>query len=227
MRARDRAGAAPGAHPLMDVYLCDVARTPFGRYGGLLSGIRTDDLAALPLAALAGRHAGLDWREAEVWLGCANQAGEDNRNVARIASLLAGLPPETAAITVNRLCASGLDAIAGAARAIALGECAVALAGGVESMSRAPYVMGKAPQAFGRGQKIEDTTLGWRFVNPRFEAAFGVHAIAETAEHVAREHGVARADQDAYALRSQQRAARAEAEGVFQQEIVPVAIPGA
>jgi 3-oxoadipyl-CoA thiolase len=209
------------------VYLCDATRTPFGRHGGALASVRTDDLAAIPLAALAARHPGIEWRDAEIWLGCANQAGEDNRNVARMAALLAGLPQETPALTVNRLCGSGLDAIAGAARAIRAGECALALAGGVESMSRAPYVMGKASQAYGRGQRLEDTTLGWRFVNPRMEAAYGVDSMAETAEHVAREHGIARADQDAYALRSQQRAARAAAEGRFEREITPVAVPRA
>ncbi len=205
------------------VYLCDGLRTPFGRFRGGLSGIRVDDLAALPLRALLQRHPQLDPAAMdEVILGCANQAGEDNRNVARMAALLAGLPVSVPALTVNRLCASGLEAIGQAARAIALGDADLMLAGGVEGMSRAPYVMGKAETALGREQKLEDTTLGWRFVNPAMAASHGVDAMSQTAENLAREHGISRADQDAFALRSQQRVAAARASGFFEGELLPV-----
>ena len=204
------------------VYLCDGVRTPFGRWRGGLSMVRTDDLAAIPLRHLIARqpvslHAAID----DVYLGCANQAGEDNRNVARMASLLAGLPVAVPGVTVNRLCASGLEAIGQAARAIALGEAELVLAGGVEGMSRAPYVMGKADAPFARHQHLEDTTLGWRFVNPAMRDRHGVDSMTQTAEHLAREHGIGRADQDAYALRSQQRAASAIAAGHFADDIVP------
>ena len=189
-------------------YLCDGLRTPIGRYGGALSGIRTDDLGAIPLQALMARHPRLDWGQLEeVYFGCVNQAGEDNRNVARMSALLAGLPVTAAAATVNRLCGSGLEAIASAARGIALGQLDLAIAGGVESMSRAPLVMPKAATAFSRHAEIHDSTIGWRFVNPRMEQLYGIDAMGETAENVADEHGISRADQDAFALRSQQRAA--------------------
>lgn len=212
---------------MAEAFICDALRTPIGRYGGGLSGIRTDDLAAIPLSALMARHAGVDWAAVdEVILGCGNQAGEDNRNVARMAALLAGLPVEVPGMTVNRLCGSGLEAVATAARLVASGEAALVLAGGVESMSRAPYVMGKPEAAFSRAARIEDTTLGWRFVNPRMAALHGVDALAETAENVAEAFAISRADQDAYALRSQQRAGRAMAEGRFAREIVPVEVPG-
>jgi 3-oxoadipyl-CoA thiolase len=209
-------------------YLCDGVRTPIGRYGGALSGVRTDDLGAVPLQALVARHAGLDWsRLEEVYFGCVNQAGEDNRNVARMSALLAGLPVTVAAATVNRLCGSGLEAIASAARGIACGQLDLAIAGGVESMSRAPLVMPKASSAFSRHAEIHDSTIGWRFVNPRMEALYGTDAMGVTAENVAQEHGISRADQDAFAWRSQQRAARAQASGVLEVELVPVATPGA
>ena len=204
------------------VYLCDGVRTPFGRYRGGLSTVRTDDLAALPLRHLIQRHPALNAFIDEVLLGCANQAGEDNRNVARMSALLAGLPVSVPAVTVNRLCASGLEAVGQAARAIALGEADVALAGGVEGMSRAPYVLGKADAAFDREQQQHDTTLGWRFVNPAMRALHGIDSMTQTAEHLAREHGIARVDQDAYALRSQQRTARAIADGRLAAEILPV-----
>ena len=202
------------------VYLCDAIRTPFGRYGGALATLRTDDLAALPLRALMARNPRVDWGAVDdVILGCANQAGEDNRNVARMAVLLAGLPVEVPGTTVNRLCGSSLDAIAGAARAIRAGEADLMIAGGVESMSRAPFVMGKAETAFSRAARIEDTTIGWRFVNPRMKAQYGVDAMPETAENVAAEFGVSRADQDAFALRSQRRWAAAAERGFFAREI--------
>jgi 3-oxoadipyl-CoA thiolase len=205
------------------VYLCDGVRTPFGRYRGGLAEVRTDDLAALPIRQLLQRHRNLDPAAIdEVILGCANQAGEDNRNVARMAALLAGLPVSVPGVTVNRLCASGLEAVGQGARAIALGDAELVVAGGVESMSRAPYVMGKADAAFARGQELEDTTLGWRFVNPAMVASHGVDSMAQTAENLAREHGISRADQDAYAMRSQQRAARAIAAGRFATELMPV-----
>ncbi|ALN84347.1 3-oxoadipyl-CoA thiolase [Lysobacter capsici] len=209
------------------VFLCDGVRTPIGRYGGALAAVRADDLGAIPLRALMARHPGLDWQALdEIWLGCANQAGEDNRNVARMSALLAGLPWHAPACTLNRLCGSGLDAIGTAARAIAAGQIDLALAGGVESMSRAPYVMGKAAGAYGREQRIEDTTMGWRFVNPALRAQYGVETMPETAENVAEVFGISRADQDAFALRSQQRAARARAAGYFEQEIVAVEVAG-
>jgi len=205
------------------VFLCDGVRTPFGRHGGALAAIRTDDLAALPLRQLLARAPQLDPSAIDdVILGCANQAGEDNRNVARMAALLAGLPVTVPGVTVNRLCASGLEAIGQAARAIALGEADLVFAGGVEGMSRAPYVMGKADVAFARDQQLEDTTLGWRFVNPAMRERHGVDSMTQTAEHLAHERNITRADQDAFALRSQQRAARAIAAGRFADEIMPV-----
>jgi 3-oxoadipyl-CoA thiolase len=207
-----------------DVFLCEGVRTPFGRYRGGLSGIRTDDLAALPIRHLLQRLPSLDPEAIdEVILGCANQAGEDNRNVARMAALLAGLPVSVPAVTVNRLCASGLEAVGQAARAIAMGESDVIVAGGVEGMSRAPYVMAKADMPFSREQTLQDTTLGWRFVNPLMEERFGIDSMPQTAENLAREHGISRADQDAFALRSQQRVARAIAAGRFDPELMLVA----
>jgi len=207
--------------------LCAAVRTPFGRHGGALASVRTDDLAALPIQALVERLKHLDWAAVdEVILGCANQAGEDNRNVARMAGLLAGLPESVPGVTVNRLCASGLEAVGQAARAIGAGEAELVLAGGVESMSRSPYVLAKAGGAFARDQKLEDTTLGWRLVNPAMEKAYGIDSMTQTAENLAREDGVAREDQDAYALRSQERAERARAEGRLAEEIVPVTPPG-
>ena len=206
-------------------FLVDATRTPFGRHGGALAGVRCDDLAALPLSALMGRHPALDWSALdEVILGCANQSGEDNRNVARMATLLSGLPETVPAATVNRLCASGLEAIGQGARAISCGEADLVIAGGVESMTRAPYVMAKAGNGFARDQQLADTTLGWRFVNPRMQAGFGVDSMSQTAENLAREHAIARADQDAYALRSQQRAAHARQQGWFADEITPVSV---
>ena len=208
-----------------EVFIAAATRTPFGRYGGALAGVRTDDLAALPLRALVARHPTLDWSALdEVILGCANQAGEDNRNLARMAVLLSGLPETVPAVTVNRLCASGLEAIGQAARAIACGEADLILAGGAESMSRAPYVMAKAGGAFGREQKLEDTTLGWRLVNPAMQASYGVDSMSQTADNLAREHDISRASQDAYAWRSQQRAARAQREGWLAEEITAVTI---
>ncbi|MDN4036873.1 3-oxoadipyl-CoA thiolase [Massilia sp. YIM B02443] len=210
-----------------DAFICDSIRTPFGRYGGALSGIRADDLAALPIAALMARNKDVDWQTVDdLFYGCANQAGEDNRNVGRMAALLAGLPPAVPGNTINRLCGSGMDAVGSAARAIKTGEAQLVIAGGVESMTRAPFVMGKADSPFSRAAKIEDTTLGWRFVNPLMKAAYGIDSMPETAENVAREFGVARGDQDAFALRSQQRWARAHADGFFRDEIVPVTIHG-
>jgi len=206
-------------------YLCDGIRTPIGRYGGSLAGIRTDDLGALPLQALMARHPRLDWDQLEeVYFGCVNQAGEDNRNVARMSALLAGLPVTAAAATVNRLCGSGLEALASAARGIACGQLDLAIAGGVESMSRAPLVMPKPTSAFSRHAEVHDSTIGWRFVNPRMAALHGVDAMGETAENVAEQCGISRADQDAFALRSQQRAARAQASGVFDIELLPVLV---
>jgi 3-oxoadipyl-CoA thiolase len=207
-------------------YLCDAVRTPFGRYGGALATVRTDDLAAVPLAALMQRNVGVDWSEVDdVIYGCANQAGEDNRNVGRMALLLAGLPAAVAGSTVNRLCGSSLDAIAMAARAIRCGEVSLAFAGGVESMTRAPFVMPKANEAFSRAAEVEDTTLGWRFVNPLMKERYGIDSMPETAENVASDFNIARHDQDAFALRSQQRAAAAIAAGRVAEEIVPVAVP--
>ena len=207
------------------VYLCDAIRTPFGRYGGALASVRTDDLAALPLRALQDRNPTADWQQLDdVIYGCANQAGEDNRNVGRMAVLLAGLPDRVPGVTINRLCGSSMEAIVSAARAIAAGEMDLVIAGGVESMSRAPFVMNKADAAFARGISLEDTTLGWRFVNPKMEQLYGTHSMAETAENVAAEWRVARADQDAFAVRSQQRAGAAIADGRLIAEIVPVTV---
>jgi 3-oxoadipyl-CoA thiolase len=207
-------------------FLCDAIRTPIGRYGGVLAGVRADDLGALPLRALLARNAKLDPELIdEVFLGCANQSGEDNRNVARMSLLLAGIPFTVPGVTLNRLCASGLEAVSAAARAIATGEIDLAIAGGVESMSRAPFVVGKADTAFGRGQTMEDTTMGWRFINSRMSALYGVDTMPQTAEHVAAQFGISRSDQDAFALRSQQRAAVAQDKGFFAQEIVPIAVP--
>jgi 3-oxoadipyl-CoA thiolase len=212
---------------MREVFICDAARTAIGRYGGALANVRTDDLAAVPIGALVARNAQADWsRLDEVFFGCANQAGEDNRNVARMALLLAGLPDSIPGVTVNRLCASGLNAVGDAARAIRAGEMDFAIAGGVESMTRAPFVMGKAGEAFARAPAIYDTTLGWRFVNPLLKAQYGVDSMAETGENVAEEFQVSRADQDAFALRSQQRAAKAAAAGYFAEEIVAVKAPG-
>lgn len=207
-------------------FICDAVRTPFGRFGGTLSGVRADDLAALPLKALLERNPGLDpARIDDVIYGCANQAGEDNRNVARMALLLAGLPDTVPGSTVNRLCGSSLDAIGIAARAIKSGETQLMIAGGVESMSRAPFVMGKAESAFSRSMKMEDTTIGWRFINPLMKALYGVDSMPETAENVAGEFGISRADQDAFALRSQQRTAIAQEKGLFDDELIAVSIP--
>ena len=208
-----------------DAYLCDYVRTPIGRFGGALSSVRADDLAAIPLRALIERNAGVDWAAVDdVIYGCANQAGEDNRNVARMAALLAGLPVEASGTTINRLCGSGMDAILAAARAIKAGEADLMIAGGVESMSRAPFVMPKAESAFSRNNAVYDTTIGWRFVNPLMKAQYGVDSMPETAENVAVDHGVARADQDAFALRSQQKAAAAQENGRLAKEITPVEV---
>ncbi len=208
-------------------FLCDAIRTPIGRYGGALAAVRTDDLAAIPIRALVERNAGVDWSAVDdVVYGCANQAGEDNRNVGRMAVLLAGLPVDVPGTTVNRLCGSSMDAIAIAARAIKSGEMSLVVAGGVESMTRAPFVIAKADAAFSRTVKIEDTTIGWRFVNPLIKAKYGIDSMPETAENVAAEFGIARGDQDAFALRSQQRAASAIAAGRLAEEIVPVSTPG-
>jgi len=207
-------------------YICDAVRTPFGRYAGALSSVRTDDLAVIPIRTLVERNPSIDWNALDdVVYGCANQAGEDNRNVARMALLLAGLPKEIPGSTVNRLCGSSMDAVAVASRGIKSGEVDLVIAGGVESMSRAPFVMGKADTAFSRGMKIEDTTIGWRFVNPAMKAKYGTDAMPETAEIVAEEYKIARADQDAFALRSQQRTAEAMKTGRLAEEIVSVAIP--
>lgn len=207
-------------------YICDAIRTPFGRYAGTLSSIRTDDLAAIPIKALIERNAGVDWNALDdVIYGCANQAGEDNRNIGRMALLLAGLPKEVPGVTVNRLCGSSMDSVATAARAIKSGEAELIIAGGVESMSRAPFVMGKADAAFSRTMKLEDTTIGWRFINPVIKAKYGVDSMPETGEIVAEEFRISREDQDAFALRSQQRAAAAMRNGLFAQEIVAVPIP--
>jgi 3-oxoadipyl-CoA thiolase len=212
---------------MRDVFICDAVRTPIGRYGGALAKVRTDDLAAAPIRALIARNAKADWsRLDEVFFGCANQAGEDNRNVARMALLLAGLPDTVPGLTINRLCASGLNAVGDAARAIRTGEMDFAIAGGVESMTRAPFVTGKASEPFARTVETYDTTLGWRFVNPAMKARYGIDSMAETGENVAEEYQVARKDQDAFALRSQQRASRAAAAGYFVEEIVAVEAPG-
>ncbi len=208
-------------------YICDGIRTPIGRYGGALAGVRTDDLAAHSIRALMSRNPGVDWGLLDdVLYGCANQAGEDNRNVARMAALLAGLPSDVPGATINRLCGSSLDAVGTAARAIAAGEAELVIAGGVESMSRAPFVMPKAETAFSRSNAVYDTTIGWRFVNAAMKAKHGVDSMPETAENVAAEFGIARADQDAFALRSQSRYAAAKARGFFEGEIAPVTIPG-
>jgi 3-oxoadipyl-CoA thiolase len=208
-----------------EAFVCAAIRTPFGRHGGTLARVRADDLAARPVRALVDRFPAVDWDALDdVILGCANQAGEDNRNVARMAVLIAGLPVSVPGVTVNRLCASGLEAVGQAARAIREGEADLIIAGGVESMSRSPYVLGKAALPFARDQKLEDTTLGWRFVNPTIEAAYGIDSMTQTAENLARERGVSRADQDAYAARSQQRAERARANGWLAEEITGVPV---
>jgi 3-oxoadipyl-CoA thiolase len=212
---------------MAEAFVCDAIRTPFGRYGGALAGVRTDDLAAIPISELARRNPDVDWAALDdVILGCANQAGEDNRNVARMALLLAGLPVDIPAATVNRLCASGLEAVGQLARAIRAGESAIGIAGGVESMSRAPFVMPKADSAFSRANAVYDTTIGWRFVNPRMKALHGIDQMPETAENVAAEFKVSRESQDAFALRSQQRALAAQAAGALTEEIVAVTLPG-
>jgi 3-oxoadipyl-CoA thiolase len=210
-----------------EAFICDAVRTPIGRFGGALAKVRADDLAAVPLKALMARNPKADWSKLdEVFFGCANQAGEDNRNVARMALLLAGLPESVPGITLNRLCASGLNAVGAAAQAIRAGDIDFAIAGGVESMTRAPFVMGKAAEAFSRSAEIFDTTIGWRFINPLMKAQYGVDAMPETGENVAEEFQVTRADQDAFAIRSQQRAGAAIAAGYFKEEIVPVEVPG-
>ena len=212
---------------MSEAFICDAIRTPIGRFGGALSSIRADDLAALPIKALQDRNGGVDWASLDdVILGCANQAGEDNRNVARMAALLAGLPVDVPGATLNRLCGSGLDAVGSAARAIRAGDADFLIAGGVESMSRAPYVMGKAGAAFARTQTIEDTTIGWRFVNPLMEQAYGVDSMPQTGENVARQWNVTREEQDRFALASQLKAARAQASGRLASEIATVEIPG-
>ncbi|MFL5126091.1 MAG: 3-oxoadipyl-CoA thiolase [Microvirga sp.] len=211
--------------PAEDVFICEYVRTPIGRYGGALAKVRTDDLAAVPIRELLRRHPGIAEAIDEVFYGCANQAGEDNRNVARMAALLAGLPERTPAATINRLCASGLDAVGAAARAIKAGEIELAIAGGVESMTRAPFVTGKSEAAFQRTTETYDTTIGWRFINPVLKAQYGVDAMPETGENVAQEFQVTREAQDAFALRSQERAARAQADGTFSSRIVPIEIP--
>jgi 3-oxoadipyl-CoA thiolase len=212
---------------MTEVLICDAVRTPFGRYGGALSSIRTDDLATLPIKALMERNPSVDWDAVDdVIYGCVNQAGEDNRNVARMALLLAGLPQTVPGATVNRLCGSGLDAVGTAARAIRCGETQLMIAGGVESMSRAPFVIPKSDSAFSRAAKIEDTTIGWRFVNPLMKSKYGIDSMPETAENVADEFKVGRGDQDAFALRSQQRWADAQAKGFYRSEIVPLSVPG-
>ena len=212
---------------MTEAFICDAVRTPIGRYGGILAQVRADDLGALPLKALLERNASLDPAAVEeVFYGCANQSGEDNRNVARMSLLLADLPHTVPGVTLNRLCASGLEAVGAAARAIRTGEMALAIAGGVESMTRAPYVMGKADGAFGRNQGLEDTTMGWRFVNPALDRVYGTETMPRTAENVAQDHRISRADQDAFALRSQQRAAAARLKGFHTGEIVPVTAPG-
>ncbi len=212
---------------MTDAYICDAIRTPFGRYGGALASVRADDLAAIPIAALVARNAKVDWGALDdVIFGCANQAGEDNRNVARMALLLAGLPKEVPGVTVNRLCGSSMDAVASAARAIKSGEADLIIAGGVENMSRAPFVVGKADAAFSRSMRLEDTTIGWRFVNPRMKEMYGTDSMPETGEIVAEEFHISREDQDAFALRSQQRAADAIRTCRLSEEIIPVPVPG-
>jgi 3-oxoadipyl-CoA thiolase len=211
---------------MTDAFICDAVRTPIGRYGGALASVRPDDLLAIPIKALMARNPGVDWSKLDdVIMGCANQAGEDNRNVARMAALLAGVGETAPGTTVNRLCGSGMDAVGMAARAIKAGEADLMLAGGVESMTRAPFVMGKADSAFSRNAEIYDTTIGWRFVNPKMKAAFGTDSMPETAENVAQDFQITRADQDAFALRSQDKTAAAQANGRLAAEIVPVEIP--
>jgi len=211
---------------MVDAYICDAVRTPIGRYGGVLAAVRTDDLGAVPIKALLERSPQVDWAVTEdVYYGCANQAGEDNRNVARMAALLAGLPDKVPGVTLNRLCASGLEAVGQAARAIRTGEAQLLIAGGVESMSRAPLVLPKAATAFSREAQIYDTTIGWRFINPEMERRYGTDAMPETAENVASEYGISRVDQDAFALRSQLRAAAAIENGCLAEELVPVKVP--
>ena len=211
---------------MKNAYIIDAIRTPFGRYAGGLSTLRTDDLGAIPLKALMERNPSVDWEKVDdVIYGCANQAGEDNRNVGRMSALLAGVPYQVPATTVNRLCGSSLDAVAMAARAIKAGEADLIIAGGVESMSRAPFVMGKSESAFGRGQKMEDTTMGWRFINPKLKELYGVETMPQTAENVAEQFNINRADQDQFALISQQRTATAQANGFFDKEIIAVTIP--
>ena len=209
-----------------EAYICDAVRTPIGSYGGCLAGIRTDDLAALPIRGLMERSPSVDWQKVDdVLYGCANQAGEDNRNVARMAALLAGLPVEVGGVTLNRLCGSGLDAVGTAARAIRTGEAGLLIAGGVESMSRAPYVLNKGATPFARDAQLFDTTIGWRFVNRLMEEQYGIDSMPETAENLAADYGISRAEQDAFALLSQQRVARAVATGNYRDEIIPVVIP--
>ncbi len=211
---------------LNNAYIIDAIRTPFGRYGGSLAAVRADDLGAIPIKALMARNSNIDWVKVDdVIYGCANQSGEDNRNVGRMSSLLAGMPYQVPATTVNRLCGSSMDALAMAARAIKTGEAHLIIAGGVESMSRAPFVMGKSDNAFGRSQKLEDTTMGWRFVNPKLDELYGTESMPQTAENVAEQFNINRADQDTFALRSQQRAAAAQESGFFKDEITPVVIP--
>ncbi len=211
---------------MQHAFICDAVRTPIGRYGGALSGVRADDLGALPIQALMQRNSSVDWSAVEdIIYGCANQAGEDNRNVARMAGLLAGLPLEVPGTSINRLCGSGMDAVGMAARTLKAGEADLLIAGGVESMSRAPFVMGKADTAFSRTAQIFDTTIGWRFINPAMKARYGVDSMPQTADNVAADHGIGRADQDAFALRSQQRWAAAQARQRFDCEIVPVLLP--
>ena len=209
-----------------DAFICDAIRTPIGRYGGAFRDIRADDLGAVPLRALIARHPNMDWEAVqEVLFGCANQAGEDNRTVARMSALLAGLPHQVGAGTINRLCGSGMDAVGTAARAIKSGEAQLMIAGGVESMTRAPFVMGKAEAPFSRQASLQDTTIGWRFVNPLMERLYGVDSMPQTAENVATDYQVSRADQDRFALRSQDKAARAQQDGSFDEEITPVSVP--
>ena len=211
---------------MTEAFICDAVRTPIGRYGGDLSAVRTDDLGAIPIAALMARNPNTDWlRVDDIWMGCANQAGEDNRNVGRMSALLAGMPAQVPAVTLNRLCGSGLDAVGSAARAIKSGEVSLAIAGGVESMSRAPYVMSKAHSAFDRNVQTYDTTIGWRFVNPVFQKRWGTDSMPETAENLASQFEISRADQDAFALRAQQKAVAAQDEGRLAQEITEVLIP--
>ena len=211
---------------MTEAFICDAVRTPIGRYGGGLSAVRTDDLGAIPIAALMARNPNTDWLTVDdIWMGCANQAGEDNRNVGRMSALLAGMPAQVPAVTLNRLCGSGLDAVGSAARAIKSGEVSLAIAGGVESMSRAPYAMSKAHSAFDRNVQTYDTTIGWRFVNPVFQKSWGTDSMPETAENLASQFEISRADQDAFALRSQQKAVAAQDEGRLAQEITAVLIP--